>query len=375
MSSGSPARSGLDVQIAVTREQIRSLADEWSALPPPVASPCPTAGPAFLEAWLDTLGRALEPHVVVARRAGRLIGVVPLVSRRERRRDGGRQISLAGSRRPPVLDMADVSVVPGEEVALAGSIVDALDAASDRWDTLYLGNIAAGSRTFAAAAGLMEVRGWIVATRARSAVVMETTGDWEDFRRGLGKTLRESPRRLRALGRSGRLRFEPGLTGAEGGAALEQLIDLYRRRWGAGNWLDDPAYRVLMRRMREAADPDGARVAGIWIDDRPLALQLVFRQGDRDHGLLTATDHSPEWARHSPGALLSYLMAERAFADSTTEVHMLHTVIPSKLVWTTRFETELTLVAVSPGARKAPALSVPLVEAAITGRRLLMEWR
>ena len=69
--------------------------------------------------------------------------------------------------------------------------------------------------------------------------------------------------------------------------------------------------------------------------------------------------------------LLDYLLAERAFADDTTEVHLLHTVLPAKLVWTTRFDAELTVIAVSPRARRAPALGVPLVEAAILGRRLV----
>lgn len=371
MSTGSSGASGLDVEIVATRSGVDSLAGEWGALPAPVAAPCPTTGHAFVEAWLDTLGRAHEPHVVVARRGGRLVGVVPLARRDGRRRDGGRQISLAGSRRPPMTDMADVSVLPGEEIALAGAMVDALEGAASTWDTLYLGNVAGESRTLAAAMGLMEGRGWAVTSRARSAMVMETTGEWEEFRRRLGRTVRTLPRKLRGLERLGSVRFEPGLTGAEGAAALEQMFDLYRRRWGDGNWLEDPAYRDCMRRLRAAHDPCGARVAGLWVDDQPLAFQLVFRQGDRDLSLMVAADRSARWTRHSPGMLLDYLLAERAFSDDTTEVHLLHTVIPAKLVWTTRFAAELTLIAVSPRSRRAPALSVPLVEAAILGRRLI----
>jgi CelD/BcsL family acetyltransferase involved in cellulose biosynthesis len=169
----------------------------------------------------------------------------------------------------------------------------------------------------------------------------------------------------------GAVRFEPGLTGREGAAALEDLIALYRRRWGAGNWLEDAAYRDCLRRLRAALDPGGARVAGLWVDEHPLALQLVLRQGTRDLSLLVAADRSARWARQSPGMLLDYLLAEQAFADDTTEIHLLHTVLPAKLVWTTRFDAELTVIAVSPRARRAPALGVPLVEAAILGRRLV----
>lgn len=370
--TGSPPRSHqIDVEVVTTRAGVGALGPEWDALPTPVAAPCPTTDHAFVEAWLDTLGRGHEPHLVAVRRSGRLLGVVPLSLRAGRRRDGGRQISLAGSRRPPMTDMADVRVVPGEEIVLAEAMVGALEDAAGGWDTLYLGNIAAESRTFAAAMGLMEGRGWTVATRARSAMVMETGGEWDDFRRGLGRTVRTMPRKLRGLERIGAVRFEPGLTGEPGRAALEEMMALYRRRWGAGNWLEDPAYRELLRRLRTAHDPHGARVAGLWVDDHPLAFQLIFRQGDRDQSLLVAADRSPEWSRQSPGMLLDYLLAERAFADDTTEVHLLHTVLPSKLVWTTRFVPELTVIAVSPGARRAAALSVPLVEAAIAGRRML----
>jgi hypothetical protein len=370
--TGSPPRSHqIEFEVVTTRSGVAALGPEWDALPTPVAAPCPTTDHAFVEAWLDTLGHGHRPHLVAARRSGRLLGVVPLAFRAGRRRDGGRQISLAGSRRPPMTDMADVRVAPGEEIVLAEAMVGALEDAADAWDTLYLGNVAAESRTMAAAMGLMEGRGWTVATRARSAMVMETAGEWEDFRRGLGRTVRTMPRKLRGLERIGTVRFEPGLTGEEGRAALEDMMELYRRRWGAGNWLEDPAYRDLLRRLRTAHDPHGARVAGLWVDDHPLAFQLIFRQGDRDQSLLVAADRSPEWSRQSPGMLLDYLLAERAFADDTTEVHLLHTVLPSKLVWTTRFVPELTVIAVSPRARRAPALSVPLVEAAIAGRRML----
>lgn len=371
MSAGSSSTAGVDVEVVTTRGGVRALAPDWEGLPAPAAAPCPTTGPAFLEAWLETLGRAYEPHVVVARRGGRLVGVVPLARRDGRRRDGGRQISLAGSRRPPMTDVADFSVVSGEETALAGAMADALEGAAATWDTLYLGSVAAESRTIAAALGLMEARGWAVTTRARSAMVMETAGDWAAFRAGLGRTVRTLPRKLRGLERLGAVRFEAGLTGREGAAALEELMALYRRRWGAGNWLEDPAYRECVRRLRAAHDPLGARVAGLWIDEHPLALQLIFRQDDRDLSLMVAAERSPRWARHSPGMLLDYLLAERAFADETTEVHLLHTVIPAKLVWTTRFVPELTVIAVSPAARRAPALSVPLVEAAILGRQLI----
>lgn len=354
---------------------VAAIADEWRSLPPPVAAPGFATGPDFLDAWLGTVGRAAAPRVVELRARGRLVGVVPLVAMSGAAARGGRQVSLAGSRRPPMTDMADVMVEPGHEIALATAAVTYLDRTAASWDTLYLGNLAAASLTFTAMLGLIEGRAWPLGTRSRSAMVLDAIGDWESFRAALPRSTRRMPRRLEQLRAMGDVRVEMALTGAAGAAALEDLFAVYRARWGPGNWLDDPVYRDWARRMWAAHEPRGARMAGLWLDGRPLALQLIFRQGDRDQSLMVAATRDGPTARLGPGAMLDYLVAEQAFADDTSEVHLLHTVLPSKLIWTTRFLPELTITAVSPRARAAAAASVPATEAAIVGRRIAQSMR
>lgn len=352
------------------RSEVDAITSEWRDLPPPAAAPGFATGPDFFAAWHDTVGVGAAPRVVELRDSGRLVGVLPLVAVAGPAARGGRQVRLAGSRLPPMTDMADVMVEPGYEIALATAAVALLERTAGTWDTLYLGNVAAESRTFAAMVGQIEARGWALATRARTAMVMDTDGDWEAFRAGLGRSTRRLPRRLERLRGMGDLRVQLDLTGPAGEAALEDLFAVYRERWGRGNWFDDPAYREWARRMWRALAPGEARIAGIWLDGRPLALHLIFRQGTRDQSLIVAASRDPRTAAMGPGALLDYLVAERAFADDTTEVHLLHTVLQSKLIWTTRFLTELIVTAVSPAARTAAAASVPVTEAAIVGRRI-----
>jgi CelD/BcsL family acetyltransferase involved in cellulose biosynthesis len=371
MSAWSTGAAGLRTTVASSPGEVRALRDEWSALPLPVAAPSPATGPAFVEAWLATLGHDHEPRVVAARRDGRLVGVVPLAARARRPWEGGRQISLAGSRRPPMTDVADVRVLPGEEAALGDAVIRVLEASADDWDTLYLGNVAGGSLTFAAMLAMLEARRWPVATRSRAAMVIGTEMGWDAYRRTLGRTTRTLPRKLRGLRRIGDVRVELGLTGAEGAAALEQMLVMYRRRWGRGNWLEDPRYRECLRRWYAGLGDGAARMAGLWLDGHPLALQLVLREGDRDLGLMVAADRERRWRRYSPGMLLDYLLAEAAFADGTSEVHLLHTVIPAKVIWATRYVSELTLTAVSPRARRAVATAAVGVEAAIQARAVL----
>lgn len=359
---------GLRTTVIRERSALAAIRDEWRALPPPAAAPAPSAGPEFLDAWLATLGAGAAPRVVAVRREGRLVGVVPLVAQALRPHEGGRQVSLAGSRRPPMTDMADARVEPGCERLVAAATADALGASAASWDTLYMGNVAASSRVFTALLAEAEHRGWAHASRARAAMVIETGGDWEAYRAGLGRSLRTLPRRVRRLAALGSLRVEPGLTGEEGARALADLIAVYRERWGPGNWLDDPRYRDFVERLRAALDPGGARVAGLWLDGRPLALQLILREGDRDQSLLVAADHRGATGRESPGTVLDYLLTKRAFEEATTEVHLLHTPTREKMAWATRLDAELTWIAVSPRARPAVALALPAVEAAIIGR-------
>lgn len=369
VSVWSTGATGLQIDVVESRQGLRELAPEWAALPPPAAAPAPTAGPEFMDAWLDTLGQGAHPRVVTARRRGRLVGVLPLAARSGRGRDGGRQVCLAGSRRPPMVDMADVRVEPGRELALAGAVVDLLESRAASWDTLYLGNLAGESRTFSAILGLIEGRGWPLATRGRTAMVIDDEGGWEHYLARRARTLRRLPRKLERLRELGELRVETALEGEAAERALEDLFDLYRARWGAGNWLDDPAYRECLRRLRAAFDGRGALVGGLWLDGRPLAVHLVFRQDGREQSLMVAASRDRELMRHSPGGVLDYLMAERAFADGMREVHLLHTVLAAKVAWSTRFVPELTAIALSPRARPAVTAAFPLVEGAILARR------
>ena len=349
---------------------VSAISGEWRALPAPAAAPCPTSGPEFLEAWLATLGRDASPRVVAVRRGDRLLGVVPLVAQTLRARDGGRQVSLAGSRRPPMTDLADVRVVPGEELAVARATAELLQASAASWDTLYVGHAAAESRTVAGLMAFAERYGWISVVRARTAMVIDTTGPWEAYRERLPRGVRTLPRRLRRLERMGDLRVERGLTGEAGADALRRLMDVYRARWGEGNWLDDPAYRDFLERFRAALGPDGARVAGLWLDGVPLAQLLVLREDDRDQVLMLAVDPEHPGRHETPGTLLEYLVIEQGFADQTREVHLLHTVSREKLALSTHVVGEVTWIALSPQARPGPSLALPAVEAGITSVRL-----
>ena len=375
MSAWPTGNKGLAVQLVTDREGTRVLENEWASLPPPAAAPCPMTGPAFFQIWLDTLGVGSSPRIVVGRRGGRVVGVLPLVACSGTAREGGRQVRLVGSRRPPILDMADVWIEPGEELPLAGAFVELLERRASTWDTLYLGNIAEAGRTMSALRALAEGRGWPLVSRHREAAVVDTSGSWQEYRRRLTRTMRSLPRRARHGDNGGLFRFEPRLIGAPGAAALQDLFRLYRVRWGAANCLEDGVYRECLMRLYASQEPHGSYVAGLWSGERPVALLLVFVQGDREQWLISGADRDRSLARYSPGALLTYLMLERAFAAETREVHLLHTITPSKVAWANSFAGESICVALSPGARLLPSVAFPAIEAAVLGQRIALRRR
>lgn len=354
---------------------VAALAEAWERLPEPRSAPSITGGPRFFQAWRQTLGGRAQPWVIALHHRGRLVGVVPLAYSRRGIAAGGRQLALAGSRRPPLTDMADARVEPGHEIALGRAVVGLLERHAGSWDSLYLGSVAAQSQTYSAVLGAIEERGWAWSSRSRTAMVLDTAGDWAAFRAGLGRSTKRLPQRLKRLAAQGKVRVALDLVGAPGARALDQLIDLYRHRWGSGSWLEDPAYRSFLRRVWLAHSHDQARLSGLWVDDQMVAGHLVFRQGDRDQSLLVAARHDGPYARESPGRVLDYLVAERAFGSPTREIHLLHTVLPTKLVWTSRFLPELTLIALSPQAGRLATVALPLAEAAIVGRAAMARRR
>ena len=101
-------------------------------------------------------------------------------------------------------DLADVRVVPGEELAVARAAAELLQASAASWDTLYVGHAAAEGRTVAGLMAFAERYGWISVVRARTAMVIDTTGPWEAYRERLPRGVRTLPRPAAAPAADGR---------------------------------------------------------------------------------------------------------------------------------------------------------------------------
>ena len=301
-------------------DSIASIAREWDALAD-VLGASPFLHPGWFETWLERFGRG-KPLLIAARRDGRLAGVLPL------ERGLGVLRSASNWHSPVFAPLAE------DEEVLAALVSAALEARAGRLNLDLLD--AAGPALAAFRDGADAARRRIyVKERARPPYV-DIEGDWAGYEQGLArkrrKELRRCRRRLEELGT-----VEFACSG--GGTRLEELLDegfaVEGSGWktAAGSSLEsDPNTQRFYREIARWADARGwLALAFLRVDGRAVAFDFCIEA----HGVAYALKggYDPEFARYSPGALLTGDQIARAFEIGLRRYELLGTDDPYKLVW------------------------------------------
>lgn len=330
-----------DVQIALvsTREEFASLREDWNAL-----AAASAASSVFLtHEWFDAAwqwkGRDCGLHTLIARRAGRLVGVFPLVLAKQR--------SRAGTRRTlefltvPDTQLCDLIIAPGEQETLVEAFAAVLADMQAHWDVLDLAYLPQPS---VAAAGLAS------AFRRRahplrigpggSNPYVDLQGSWEAYygtrSRSLKKASNLAANRLKKAGTVRIARHEPSAMDAAGlGGLMNTLVNISARSWKrtTGNSLDNAGPQAFIRRLTELAAARGwLTVWTLELDGRPLAMeyQLVFE--GNVHALRSDFDEAT--GEISPGSHLNRHLLEIMFDGRLTRYHMGPGESAYKLRWT-----------------------------------------
>ena len=298
---------------------IEPLEDEWEELAERVGA-SPFLRPVWMRLWWQAFG-AGTLEILVVRRGGRLVGVVPLARKR------GGLWGLANWHSPEFGFLAEDRTVGR---ALAGSFVEHarswgavsfVDSASDDLRALSLAAHERGYRT------------WSRTLERSPYVVIE--GEWEAYWRTRSKNLRRSlGRRLRALGDS--LSFEV----AEGDNGLDdRLAECFRLE--ASAWKARSGTAIVSRREtdvfytevgRWAAQRGWLRLLSLRLRGRTLAMQFALEH----NGVLYAVKGGFDPAYHnlSPGNLLLRATLEHAFSVKLDRCELLGDAEPYKLTWT-----------------------------------------
>ena len=300
------------------------------------------ASPFSHPGWIDPYWRAFgrgRPVALVARRQGRLVGVLPLESRR------GVLASATNWQTPifgPVVEDADAAA------ALAAGLLAHARGRADLWFLdLAVPGLEQGRE-------VAEAAGWRVIERTMAeAPYVPVEGSFEEFMAGLERKFRKDiGRRWRRLEDRG----DVEVAYEDGTQNLEELLDVGFRLEGSG-WKTETGTAIASDPVREhfyreicrwAAERGWLTLAFLRVDGRAVAFDLCLEADGICYVLKGGFD--VEERRLGPGVLLTHASIRRAFEQGFSSYELLGEADDYKLSWTsaTRRRVRLQLFPRSP---------------------------
>jgi CelD/BcsL family acetyltransferase involved in cellulose biosynthesis len=320
-----------------------SLRAEWNAL----AGECALPSVFLTHEWFDAAwqwkGRESTLHVLCARRAGKLVGALPLVRCARPSRSGTRRVLEFLT--VPDTQLCDLLVLPGERAAVVEGLAEALAQSQREWDLLDLAYLPEGSATEAALVPSFGRRRHRVAVEdGGSNPYIDLDGAWDAYYSTRSRSLKKANNlAANRLGKAGEVAIDWHAPGAVAAAQVpglvEKLVSISGRSWKreTGNSLDNPGPHAFIRQLSElAAQRNWLSVWTLGLNGDPVAMeyQLVF--DGNVHAL--RSDFDASLGEISPGSHLNRQLMERLFAGRFKRYYMGPGENAYKLRWTDRSE-------------------------------------
>ena len=311
---------------------LASLLEEWEELGERLnASPFIRAG--WIAAWSSAWG-SKTLRLLVARSAGDLVGVMPLLVR-------GRSLALPSNAHSPqcgAMAADDVVTTRLIEAALGSGArslrCDQADSCSP--EARLMADVARAEKWHTSS---------LVHTRSP---FLDTTGTLDEFERGMGTRRRKQlRRRRRRLSERGELTFElhDGANGFDG--LLDEGLEIEASGWKGryGTAIACDARTLLFYRgiATWAAEHGWLRLAFLRLDGRALAFRFTLEQGNSLFVLKSG--YREEAAEFSPGVLLAQDLVRHAFEERLTSIEWLGADDAHKHEWSTGFRERLSVAA------------------------------
>lgn len=317
------------VETVTSEEGFAELAGSWDDLVRAMPRPSPFLLHSWLLEWWRHYGRDADLAVHVAYREARLVGALPLCTRR---RLGLRVSEFVGG---SWAALADLLVAPGEEGSTAGGLVE--QATASRCDFSSLFGLTGSSLLVASlppdALRLVE---------RLEAPVLDLSAGWDAVyaAKMSSKARSERRRRMRQLEALGTVESSVARTREEFEPALEDAFRIHALRWqgrrepsGFGTPIGMRFHRAALLRL---ADLDVARLVTIRLDGRAIAFALYLQLSGRAYGLTMAFD--PSYARFGLGSEAKLQSLEASAGEGITRVELLGAAAEHKRRFTDRFE-------------------------------------
>jgi len=256
------------------------LAAEWNSLLAESVTHVPFLRYEYLSAWWATRGGGEWPEselaVVTARQDGRLAGIAPLFS--SRNRDGDPALLLLGS-----IEISDYLDILASQVDLSNFLGGLLDFIARpgllNWQLLDWHNIPETSPTLPVMKAEVEKRGWIFSLEQTYHIPAITlAGDFEIYLAGIDKKQRHEIRRKmrRAEASGSAIHWYIVEDGSSLDAEVEAFLDLMAEDPEKAAFLT-PAMRTQMRlACRAAYDYGWLQLAFLEVDGQKAAGYLNF---------------------------------------------------------------------------------------------------
>lgn len=299
---------------------VEPLAEAWDELADRTNAP-PFLRPGWVDAWCGAFGtRSLE--IVALRRSGRLAAVVPVQARRG---------VLSSPTNWHTVQFGLLAEDPGARRELARVL---LSHRSRRVSLAFVSVEDDDVAVWTAAAQATNRR--LLCRPLERSPYVRTNGSWELYLRGRDRALlKGTRRRLRRLDELGSLAF----TIEDGRSGLHELL---AEGFGleAAGWKGEQGTAVLSRpetysfytRLAEWAAARGwLRLAFLRLDGRPIAFEYMLEHDGALYDLKGGYD--PEYARFSPGILITHQILETAFAQGLARYEFLGGAERYKLSW------------------------------------------
>lgn len=302
---------------------------EWDELARRCAAP-PWLRPGWVLAWRAAFAPTASFSLLCARNDGRLTAALPLVGTRAR-------IETPSNSETPFAGALAV------DPASASAIAAELFARGHRRITLW--PVERGDVTLDACARAGSERGYSSVARVIGrAPYIAIEGDWDDYRKTVGrKVLSEIRRRRRRLAGGGAVTLDVNEGLGDHAALLAEGLRLEAAGWKGSRGTAiaaRPPARAFYSSMADWAAREGIlRLAFLRLDGRPIAFDLAL-EDDGVHYLLK-TSYDPELRSFGPGSMLRHDMIERAFATRLRRYELLGTDEPWKHTWADRFRDQL----------------------------------
>lgn len=337
MSAGPSQQPDLQASWVVGSAALQELGADWDALADPGD---PFMRREWLEPWLDAFGGECQPAVCVARRAERIVGLIPLL------RKHGCLAAMSNVHTPSFRALASDDQV----LAILGTA-----AADDRRPHVAIGPLAADDRATAILAEAVRSAGRLVTLEeSYPSLVVDTTGSFDEYRRERLHSFREAERRTRKAEREHGLVIravetppDRGVGFIEAGLLVESSGWKGREGTGILSHADTAQfYRTMARRFAERGE---LRLSGLWLDGRLAAFDLALAHQRCYWGLKTGYDES--FRRIGPGSLLQHAVLKRCFELPIDRQEILAGNEPWKESVATGEWRQCTLRAFRPGPR------------------------